>query len=49
MGSPWAQTGSAGENREEAAGSSQRLRERERRRLMAIFALNEYAGDFAGI
>jgi len=33
-------------NREEAAGRSQRLREHERGRLMAIFALTGYAREF---
>jgi len=44
--------GADGERRrgkEKSRRRDQRLRERERRLLMAIFALTEYAGDLAGI
>ena len=41
------QTGIAVEGRGRSRGRDQRLRDGERRRLMAIFALTEYARDLA--
>jgi hypothetical protein len=46
---PWARTGSAVEGRGRSRERCQRLREGERGRLMAIFALTEYARDLLGI